>query len=258
MITPGSSFSWNGSIENPELDLEATSKVRGAYINPIDNKRRVVDFVVSMQIKNKLSDLGIFFDIRTADQYMSSVISSLSPDEKMRQAVNLLLFETIDLPGIEKSSNYISSQISSFWESQLNSLSKTTLNKTQLSFGIDTYNEANPAGNQQEKTSVTYEMERKFLNDRATVKISGKLNDYNEGTYQKNSLFENFIFEYALDPANTKNIKLYQKRDYEDMLEGEVVKYGIGFLYRKNYRTLKDIWQRTKKTKPENTDNTEN
>ena len=249
MITPGSSFSWNGSIENPELELEATSKVRGAYINPIDNKRRVVDFVVSMQIKNKLSDLGIFFDIRTADQYMSSVISSLSPDEKMRQAVNLLLFETIDLPGIEKSSNYISSQISSFWESQLNSLSKTTLNKTQLSFGIDTYNEANPAGTQQEKTSFTYEMERKFLNDRATVKISGKLNDYNEGAYQTNSLFENFIFEYALDPANTKNIKLYQKRDYEDMLEGEVVKYGIGFLYRKNYRTLKDIWQRTKKQK---------
>jgi hypothetical protein len=248
-ITPGSSLSWDGSIENPELNLEATTRVRGAYINPIDNKRRVVDFVVSMQIKNNLSDLGIFFDIRTADQYMSSVISSLSADEKMRQAVNLLLFETIDLPGIEKSSNYISSQITSFWESQLNSLSKTTLNKTQLSFGIDTYNEANPAGTQQEKTSFTYEMERKFLNDRATVKISGKLNDYNEGAYQTNSLFENFIFEYAFDAQNSKNLKLYQKRDYEDMLEGEVVKYGIGFLYRKNYRTLKDIWQRTKKPK---------
>ncbi len=250
-ITPGSSFRWNGSIENPELDLEATTKVKGAYINPIDNKRRVVDFVVSMQIKNKLTELGILFDIKSADQYMSSVISSLSPDEKMRQAVNLLLFETIDLPGIEKSSNYISSQITSFWESQINSLSKTTLNKTQLSFGIDTYNEANPAGNQQEKTSFTYQMERKFLNDRATVKISGKLNDYNEGAYQTNSLFENFIFEYALDSLNTINLKLYQKRDYEDMLEGEVVKYGFGFLYRKSYKTLKDIWQRQKKQQVE-------
>ena len=92
-------------------------------------------------------------------------------------------------------------------------------------------------------------MEHKFLNDRATVKLSGKLNDYNEGAYQTNSIFENFIFEYALDSLNSKNLKLYQKRDYEDMLEGEVVKYGAGFLYRKNYHRLKDIWQREKKQK---------
>ena len=159
----------------------------------------------------------------------------------------MLLFETIDLPGMEKSSNYISSQINSFWETQLNALTKTTFNKTQLSFGIGSYNESNITGNSQEKTSFTYQMERKFMNDRASIKISGKLNDYNEGAYHTNSLFENFTFEYALDSLNTKNIKLYQKRDYEDMFQGEVVKYGVGFLYRKNYRNLKDIWQRTKK-----------
>jgi translocation and assembly module TamB len=117
-----------------------------------------------------------------------------------------------------------------------------------LSFGIDTYNQSTASGNQ-EKTSFTYEMEHRFMNDRATVRLSGKLNDYNEGTYKSNSIFENFIFEYALDSANTKNLKLYQKRDYEDMLEGEVIKYGAGFLYRKNYSKLKDIWQRGRKTK---------
>jgi hypothetical protein len=250
-ITPGSSFNWNGSIENPMLSLEATSKVKGSYVNPIDNKSRVVDFIVSMQIKNQLSKLDIVFDIQSTDQYIMSVIGSFSNDEKMRQAINLLLFETINIPGAENSSNYLSSQINSFWESQLNSLSKAKMNKTKLSFGIDTYNESTAAGGQQEKTSFTYEMERKLMNDRATVRVTGKLNDYNEGAYQTNSLFENFIFEYALDSLNTKNIKLYQKRDYEDMLEGEVVKYGAGFLYRKNYKKLRDIWQRGKKKKLE-------
>jgi hypothetical protein len=120
------------------------------------------------------------------------------------------------------------------------------MNKTKLSFGIDTYNQSTASGGRQEKTSLTYEMERKFMNDRATVKISGKLNDYDNGAYQTNSLFENFIFEYALDSLNTKNLKLYQKRDYEDLLEGEVSKYGIGFLYRKSYKKLKDIWRREK------------
>ena len=248
-ISKGSSFRWNGSVENPELNLEATTKVKGSYLNPIDNKSRPVDFIVSMQLKNQLSELKIIFGIQSEDQYITSVLSSLSSDEIMRQAVNLLLFETIDLPGIESSGNYLASQINSFWESQLNALTRTTFNKTELSFGIDTYNQKTATGGQQEKTSFTYEMERKLMNDRATVKISGKLNDYSEGGYQTNSIFENFIFEYALGKNDSKYLKLYQKRDYEDMLEGEVIKYGVGFLYRKNYNKMRDIWQFGKKRK---------
>ena len=173
----------------------------------------------------------------------------------MRQAVNLLLFETIEIPGVESSGNYLSSQINGFWESQLNSITSANMNKTKLRFGVDTYNPSISSGGRQEKTSLTYEMERKFMNDRATVKVSGRLNDYQEGTYQTNSLINNFIIEYALDSLNTKNIKLYQKRDYEDMLEGEVTKYGVGFLYRKNYKKVKDIWRRKKKTKANDQNN---
>ncbi len=253
-ITPGSSINWIGSIEDPTLNLEANTKVRGTYTNPFDNKIRVVDFKVTMQLKNRLSELDIVFGIQSSDQYITSIISSLSQEEVMRQAVNLLLFETIDLPGFQGSGNYLTSQISSFWESQLNSLASARLNKTKLSFGIDTYNQSAATGLPEEKTSFTYEMERKFMNDRATIRLSGKLNDYNEGAYQTNSLFENFIFEYALDSLNTKNIKLYQRRDFEDMLEGEVIKYGAGFLYRKNYLKLSDIWRRGKKLRLEKTD----
>ncbi|MEE4286074.1 MAG: translocation/assembly module TamB domain-containing protein [Mariniphaga sp.] len=248
-ITPGSSFSWNGKVENPILNLEATTKVRGSYINPIDNNSRVVDFIVSMQLKDQLSNLSIVFGIQSPDQYINSVLNYLSSDEMMRQAVNLLLFETIEIPGVESSGNYLTSQINSFWESQLNSITTANMNKTKLSFGVDTYNQSTSSGGQQEKTSLTYEMERKFMNDRATIKVSGRLNNNQEDTYQSNSLVNNFIIEYALDSLNTKNIKLYQKRDYEDMLEGEVTKNGVGFLYRKNYKSLKDIWQRKKRKK---------
>jgi hypothetical protein len=37
------------------------------------------------------------------------------------------------------------------------------------------------------------------------------------------------------------------------MLEGEVIKYGAGFLYRKNYNKLRDIWKRDKKSKTKQT-----
>jgi hypothetical protein len=244
-ITPGSMLRWNGSIDDPELYLEATSKVKGSYVNPVDNKSRSVDFIVSMKLANQLSQLTIVFDVNSPDQYITSVLNTLSPDEVMRQAVNLLLFESIELPGIESSSTYMGSQLSSFVESQLNSMTKSNLKSVDLSLGVDTYKTSSSSA---EKTSFTYEMERKLWKDRASVKLSGRLNDDTHAE-QTNAVIENFTFEYAVDTVGTKFLKLYRHQDYEDILTGEVIKSGVGFIYRKSYPNLHDIWKRKDKKK---------
>ena len=119
-----------------------------------------------------------------------------------------------------------------------------------LAFGIDTYTQSTATG-AQDKTSFTYEMERKLWKDKASVKVSGRLSDDNPGGQQVNSVIENFTFEYSLDTTSTKYLKLYRHQDYEDILEGQVTKSGVGFIYRKNYPYLRDIWQRkSQKPKP--------
>ncbi len=247
IISPGSSFRWNGDVEDPELNLEATNKVKGSYVNPVDNQNRNCDFIVSMKLANRLSDLSIVFDVKSPDQYISSVLNSLTPDERMKQAVNLLLFEGIDLPGIKSSTSYLSAQIDNFWQTQLNSATKSTFKKTDLSFGVDTYTQTSASGAQEEKTSLSYEVERKFFKDKASVKVSGRLSDNVQEAGQTNSMVENFIFEYSLDTVGSKFLKVYMKKDYEDILEGEITKSGAGFIYRKSYPRLKDIWQRKRK-----------
>jgi hypothetical protein len=250
IITSGSNLQWNGNISDPTLNLEATTKVKGAYLNPIDNKNRNVDFIVSMKLTDRISQLKIQFDVNSPDQYISTVLNTLSNDEMMKQAVNLLLFESIQLPGIESSSNYLATQMDSFWESQLNAMTKTSIKNVDLSFGIDTYTQSTATG-AQDKTSFTYEMERKLWKDKASVKVSGRLNDDNPEGQQVNSIIENFTFEYSLDTMGIKYLKLYRNQDYQDILEGQVTKSGVGFIYRKNYPYLRDIWQRkSKKPKP--------
>jgi len=246
-ITQGSSLRWDGDVANPEINLEATSKVEGSYVNPVDNKTRYVDFIVSMKLSNQLSNLDIVFDVKSQDQYITSVLNALPEDEKMRQAVNLLIFESINLPNIESNSNYVDAQVNSFWESQLNSITKTSFKKVDLSFGIDSYTQTSSAGVEEEKTSFSYEMERKFLHDRASVKISGRFNDDPQAGQQSNTMLENFIFEYELDSMERKFLKLYTKKDYEDILDGEVTKSGVGFIYRKSYPDFRSIWRRKKK-----------
>lgn len=257
-ITPGSSFRWDGKVDDPELNLEATSTVKGSYMNPVDNKERTVDFIVAMKLSNLLSKLEIVFEVKSPDQYITSVFNSLSQDEIMKQAVNLLLFETINLPNIESSGNYMSSQINSFWETQLNALTRTKFKYADLSFGIDTYTQATSGGGEEQKTAVTYELERKMMNNRASVKLSGRLSDDQNPGSTTNPMIENFIFEYALDTLNKRFIKIYRRQDYEDILDGEVIKSGVGFIFRRSYPTFRDIWYRKSRNKSEHPDPSSN
>jgi translocation and assembly module TamB len=245
-IVAGSSVRWNGKIDDPEINLEATSRVRSSYENPIDNKNRDVDFFVSMKISGQLSQVSVVFDAKSPDQYITSVLATLSPEERMMQAVNLLLFEGIDLPDIKSTNSYLTSQINGFWESQLNSMTKSNVKKVNLSFGIDSYTETSSGGEQDNK-SLTYEVEKKMLHNRASVKVSGRVNDVKQPGQTSNNMIENFSFEYALDTLNSKFLNLYRKQDYEDILEGQVIKSGVGFIYRKNYDAVKEIWQRREK-----------
>jgi hypothetical protein len=88
-----------------------------------------------------------------------------------------------------------------------------------------------------------------MFKDRASVLVSGHMNDNSPVSQQSSNVIENFIFEYALDTNQTKFLKVYRQQNYEDLLEGEVTKSGIGFIYRKNYQKLSDIWRRKKKQK---------
>jgi len=234
-------------VDDPELRLETTSKVRGSYYNPVDGQNREVDFKVFMKLSNNLSQLEISFDVGSNDQYITSVFSTLSKDERMRQAINLLIFERIELPNMASSSDYVTQQINQFWESQLNQFTKSTIKNVDLSIGIDTYTGASEGGGEKGIYSFTYEVKKEMFKDRGSVLVSGRMNDNSTAGAQTNNMIENFIFEYALDTNRTKFVKVYRQQNYEDLLEGEVTKSGVGFIYRKSYDRLRDIWRRKKK-----------
>lgn len=176
-----------------------------------------------------------------------SIINTLSPEEQMRQAITILLFEYVDLPGITSSSNYMSQQVSQLLASQLNELAKTTIQGVDISFGIDTYTQASETGAEETKTSLSYEVRKNFMNDRAQIEFSGRLDDLTQQTGNTDFSMNNLSFEYRLDSAASKYLKVYNEHSYEDVFTGEVVKTGVGFTYRKRYRYFKDIWRRQNK-----------
>ena len=247
-IVKGGFIRWDGKIEDPELQFEAVNKVRSSYTNPVDNKQRDVDFNVTLKLSNRLSTLDLLFTINTPDQYLMSIINTLSPEEQMRQAITTLLFAKIDLPGISTSSAYMTEQVNQLVATQLNQLTKTTIKGIDISFGLDSY-QSSQAGGQETKTSLSYDVKKALFNNRAQIEISGRLNDVNKQPGASDLSLNNFSFEYRLDSAGTKFLKVYNEHTYEDVFEGEVIKTGVGLTYRKRYKTLGDIWRREDKKK---------
>lgn len=241
---------WEGPVDNPELNFEAVNKVSSSYTNPVDGKQRDVDFNVILKLTHQLSDLDILFTINTTDQYLMSIINTLSPEEQMRQAITILLFDYVDLPGITTSSNYMSQQVNQLLASQLNSLAKTTIQGVDISFGIDSYVQSTDGGGEETKTSLSYEVRKSFLNNRAQIEFSGRLNDLTQQQGNTDFSLNNLSFEYRLDSASTQFIKVYNEHSYEDVFTGEVVKTGIGYTYRKRYKHISDIWRRKERNKP--------
>jgi len=243
-IASGGFIRWDGNIEDPTLKFEAISKVRSSYTNPVDGKMRDVDFNVILKLSERFSELNLTFTINTPDQYLMSIINTLSPEEQMRQAITILLFERIDLPGISTSTDYVTEQVNQILASQLNQLTKTTIKGIDISFGIDSYKSASATGGEQTNTSLSYDVEKALLNDRGKIEISGRVNDYSNQQRNSNLSLNNFSFEYQLDSSATKFVKIYNEHTYEDVFEGEVIKTGIGFIYRKSYPSIGDLWRR--------------
>ncbi|MFO7670729.1 MAG: translocation/assembly module TamB domain-containing protein [Bacteroidales bacterium] len=248
-IAKGGHVSWDGRIDNPDLKFEASNRVASSYTNPVDGKVRNLDIDVILKLSNHLSDLGVVFNIFTTDQYLMSIINTLSPEEQMRQAITILLFETIDLPGISTSTSYMTQQVNQLVAAQLNSLTKTTLQGIDISFGVNTYVQATTSGGEETKTSLSYDVKKTFADDRAQMRVSGRMNDLNKQPGASDFSLNNISLEYQLDSAASRYLKVYNERSYEDVFEGEVVKTGVGITFRKRYWNIKEIWRRKKKEK---------
>ena len=93
-------------------------------------------------------------------------------------------------------------------------------------------------------TSLSYEVSKTFMNNRAQIEFSGRLKDANQASTTTDHSLNNLSFVYTLDSAATKYLKVYNEHSYDDVFEGEVIQTGIGFKYTRRYKSLKDIWRR--------------
>lgn len=243
-IQTGSYVEWTGDVINPRLSISANEQVKATVED--GDRNRLVTFESIIRIQNTLSKPEITFDLSAPnDMVIQNQLATFSPEERTKQAMNLLIYGTYTGPGSTgtNSGNMANNALYGFVENELNKYTR----KTGLTFGFDSYN----TDSETTRTDFTYQFSKQLFNDKVSVKIGGRVSsDNNEGNADNNlqdNLVDDISIEYRFTKKRNLFLKVFRHSNYESVLEGEVVQTGIGIVWRKSFRKVKDLFVRKSK-----------
>ena len=235
-FNPQSQVVWSGDIMNPRLNIMATDEMKASVTQ--GSVSRLVNFIVSLNVGGTLNAPKVSFDLSTNDDLsLQNELASMSADQRMTQAMNLLLYGSYVGQNTKASAN--SNMLYGFLESQLNSWAAKTVKGVDLSFGIDQYNQGQ-GENTSTQTSYSYQVSKSLFNNRFKISVGGNYNTDSSGDDIANNMFSNISAEYILRQSETMNmsVKLFRHIDFESILEGDVTETGAGFVFKRKFNNL--------------------
>lgn len=239
----GSYVTFNGALMNPRLDVDLQEKVK-ANVTQEGQNSRLINFLVGLGVTGTLQDMNVVFDLSTDDDItVANELQSMSPEQRANQAMNLLLYNTYTGPGTKASSSISGNPLYGFLESQLNNWMARNVKAVDISFGFDQYDKT-ADGATSTTTSYSYKVSKTFLNDRFKIVVGGNYTtDADPDENLSQNLINDISFEYMLNRAGSMYIRIFRHTGYESILEGEVTQTGVGFVYRRKLRTLRDMFR---------------
>lgn len=244
-IQEGSSLEWTGNLGEPGLHITAAAGERVSVTE--DNKStRIVNFEVLIRIEGSLRQPQITFDLTApGDQAIQMQLAAFSAEERTKQAMNLLIYGAYTAPGTVNNGANAANTLNGFVEKELNQWTRKYLKNTNLTFGIDTYNQIGADGQETKRTDYSYQFSKQLFNDKINVKVGGRVSsDSDPGTSMEDNLIDDISIEYLFSKNRNLFLKAFRHTNYESVLEGEVTQTGIGVVWRKSFRKPGEIFRK--------------
>lgn len=241
-FSEGSYIAFNGEMMNPTLNLRAVDQIK-ANVTQSGQNSRIVDFDVSLAVTGTLNNMNVVFDLSTDDDVtVANELQSMSAEQRANQAMNMLLYNVYTGPGTSGNANLSGNMLYSFLTSQLNSWAAKTIKGVDLSFGVDQYDRT-LNGSTSTTTSYSYQVSKSLFNDRFKIVVGGNYStDANADENFSQNLIKDISFEYYINDARTMYVRLFRHSGYESILEGEITRTGVGFVFKRKLVTLRNLF----------------
>ncbi|MDE7346611.1 MAG: translocation/assembly module TamB [Muribaculaceae bacterium] len=238
-----SHITWSGDIMNPALSITATDALKASI--QMSGNTRLVNFLVTLKIGNTLSAPSVVFDLSTDDDMsISNELQSMTADQRMQQAMNLLLTGSYTGPSAKSvGSNIATSSLYSFLTSTVNRFLADNVKGVDINFGVDQY-ETGTNGNTSTNTSYSYQVSKSLINNRFKIIVGGNYStDASADENFQQNLISDIAFEYILRQTNTMslNARLFRHTGFESVLEGEITETGVGLSLRRRLAYFTEI-----------------
>ena len=246
-IQNGSYVDWTGNPMDPLLNFRATERMR-ASVSQEDGTSRMVNFDISIVVKNRLDNLSLAFEIDAPDDAsVQNQLAGMGPDERSKQAVAMLatgIFLADSGSGGGMNLN-MGAALNSVLASQINALTGNMKN-AGLSFGVEDHDDSDAGG---KRTDYSFRYSQRLFNDRFQIVLGGKVSTGANATNDVESFIDNISLEYRLDQSGTRYIRLFHNKNYESVFEGEITETGVGLVLRKKMDRLSELFIFKKKKK---------
>ena len=244
----GSYIAFNGDMLDPTLNIRAIDVVK-ANVTQTGQNSRLVNFDVSLAVTGTLNNMNVVFDLATDDDVtVANELQSMSSEQRANQAMNMLLYGMYTGPGTSGSGNLSGNALYSFLSSQLNSWAARTIKGVDLSFGVDQY-DSTINGSKSTTTSYSYQVSKSLFNDRFKIVVGGNYStDANADENFSQNLIKDISFEYFLNDARTMYLRLFRHTGYESILEGEIIRTGVGYVYKRKLTSLRELFRRERRS----------
>lgn len=246
-IQNGSYVDWTGNPMDPMLNFKATERMR-ASVTQEDGTSRMVNFDISIVVKNRLDNLSLAFEIDAPDDAsVQNQLAGMGPDERSKHAVTMLAtgIYIADSGGGSGMNLNMGAALNSVLASQINALTGNMKNAS-LSFGVEDHDDSDAGG---KRTDYSFRYSQRFFNDRFQIVLGGKVSTGANATNDVESFIDNISLEYRLDQSGTRYIRLFHNKNYESVFEGEITETGVGLVLRKKMDRLSELFIFKKKKK---------
>ncbi len=237
-IKSDSYVEWTGDLMDPMLNFRATERTRASVAND-DGSSRMVNFDLSVVVKNRLDNLSLAFEIEAPDDTgIQSELASKGADERNKLAV-MMLVSGIYMPDVGKTSGggiNADNIVGSALFSQFNSMMSNTIKGGSIALGMEGRD-----GSDGRQTDFTFKYSQRLFSDRVQVVLGGRVSTGSNAQNDTESFIDNISVEYRLDAAGTRYIRVFHDKTY-DNLDGEITETGVGLVLRKKLDRLSELF----------------
>jgi hypothetical protein len=234
-IQNGSYLEWTGNVMNPTMNITATERVRST-VSTDNSAAHMVSFDVGVKLTQTLENLGMNFILSAQDDAtVQSEISAMSAEEQNKLAVTMLVTGMYMAEGNQSSSFNMNNALNTYLQNEISSIAGKTLD---ISLGMETVDGGDDGG---KRTDYNFQFAKRLWNNRFRIVIGGTVSTGNTAN-QNESFIDNVSIEYRLDTSGTRYVKLFHDKNYESVLEGEIVETGVGIVLRKKVAKLGELF----------------